>query len=161
MIFGWTMPMSNRNNSVFSPLEHYVFPTLDVECCCDLCQNWRTERVAFDEIKAVTFNHDRACMCWRCKKRRRLQQSFLAASSKRELFCELSWHAARHAKTYGPRLMVWVTGEIMDNTVTDGWWATLGQSYPISYWLLRFQSAFTSASCSGSAVVTLVSGVAA
>ena len=127
--------------SEFSPLNHYVYPVLDVECTCSLCSVWRTQRDAFDEIKTITFNHQRSCMCWRCRRRRQLQQGFLAAASKRELYCEMSWHASRHPKSYGPQLMDWVRNEIVTNSESAGWWATFGQAYPISYWLARFQSA--------------------
>lgn len=138
----------------YTPLRHYQFPALDVECCCAICRSWRVEREAFDTIKALTYDHQRSCFCWRCKQRRQKQQSFLAAASKRELYCELSWHASRHAGTYGPVLMKWVSKEITKET--DGWWATFGQSYPLSYWLARFQSAITNV-VSGLAV----SGIAA
>ena len=126
--------------TAFSPIEHYNYPVLDVQCCCTLCTQWRRQRELFDEIKAVTFDHNRSCMCWRCRRRRQLQQGFLATSARRELYCELSWHASRHANTYGPQLMSWAAEEIKNWPETDGWWATISQALALSYWLSRFQS---------------------
>lgn len=123
----------------FSPMEHFVYPILDVECGCAVCQEWRSQRDTFDELKRQTLSHDRSCRCWRCQKRRQHQQSFLAAAAKRELYSEMSYHAANHP-SYGPTLMNWVEKEISDNDETDGWWATLAQAYPLSYWFGRFQS---------------------
>lgn len=136
----------------FSALDHYTFPNLDVECTCKLCTQWRQARGVFDEAKMLTNDHTRSCMCWRCKKRRGLQQEFLAASSKRELFCELSYHASRHP-AYGKHLMNWAMKEI-NQEQSNGWWATFGQSYPLSFWFARFQSAM-------SGLVSGASGLAA
>lgn len=124
---------------IYGALNHYVYPQLDVECQCKLCVVWRSERDAFDKFKRLTFDHDRSCMCWRCVRRRQLQQAFLAAAAKRELYCEFSWHASRHP-SYGNTLMNWVSQELDANRETNGWWATLAQAYSLSFWLARFQS---------------------
>src|SRR4029077_1145303 len=80
------------------------------------------------------------CMCWRCRKRREYQNNFLAAASRRELYCEMSFHAAAHKKTKAPQLMNGVSKELPENPETNGWWSTLAQAYSLSFWFSRFQS---------------------
>lgn len=138
----------------YGALNHYVYPVLDVECNCAMCRTWRLERDSFDDLKRQTLSHNRSCMCWRCQKRRQHQQSFLAAAAKRELYSEMSYHAANHP-SYGPQLMNWVSTEIENDVETDGWWATLAQAYPLSYWFGRFQSSVYPESEPASAVVTV------
>lgn len=123
----------------FSGLSHYNYPQLDIECCCDLCSVWRQQRNLFDEMKRLTWMHNRSCMCWRCRKRREYQNNFLAAAARRELFCEMSFHASRHP-SYGPKLMTWVSRELSENTETNGWWATFAQAYSLSFWFSKFQA---------------------
>lgn len=124
--------------NVYPQLDHYNYPKLDVECACSICMTWRGLRNEFDQMKRLTLTHDRSCMCWRCCRRRSLQSSFLAAAAKRELFCEMSFHAARHP-SYGDKLMNWVSLELAQNSETDGWWATLAQAYSLTFWFSRFQ----------------------
>jgi hypothetical protein len=123
---------------IYEPLEHYSYPQLDVECSCNLCTDWRQHRDLFDEMKRLTWTHNRSCMCWRCRKRREYQNKFIAAASRRELYCEMSFHASRHP-SYGPRLMAWVSRELAENTETNGWWSTLGQAYSLTFWFSKFQ----------------------
>jgi hypothetical protein len=122
----------------YPPLEHYDYPSLDVACCCQLCTDWRHQRDFFDEMKRLTWTHNRSCMCWRCRKRREHQNNFLAAASRRELYCEMSFHASRHPN-YGPKLMTWVSRELAESTETNGWWSTLAQAYSLSFWFSKFQ----------------------
>lgn len=124
----------------YAPLNHYVYPVLDVECCCWICSEWRRQRDLFDDMKRLTLTHTRSCMCWRCRKRREHQNSFLAAASRRELYSEMSFHAA-HNKSYGPVLMNWISRELAESTETDGWWSTLAQAYSLSLWFSKFQGA--------------------
>jgi hypothetical protein len=125
----------------FAPLEHFDYVRLDVQCCCPICTEWRTHRDSFEKYRLLTFTHNRSCICWRCRKKRQLQQKFLGASARRELYCEMSYHAARHPK-YGSQLMHWVSDELEQSELSDGWWATFGQSYTLTYWFSKFQSTF-------------------
>lgn len=125
--------------SAFAPLNHFVYPVLDVECCCALCVTWRRKRDDFDEMKRLTLTHNRSCMCWRCRKRREYQTGFLAAAAKREFYSEMSFHANSHP-AYGARLMQFAAETLQNNTESDGWWSTLAQAYSLSYWFAQFQA---------------------
>lgn len=127
-------------SSIYQPLEHFVYPVLDIECCCFLCTNWREQRGRFDFYKMLTLDHNRSCMCWRCQHRRILQQGFFAAASKRELYCEMSYHASLKAHSYGMQLMSWTTSVIEQSREPNGWWSTISQALTLTYWLARFQS---------------------
>lgn len=126
--------------SELHPLAHYEYPKVDIECTCNLCENWRLWRNQYDKYKVLTSDHIRSCFCWRCCRRREAQQHFLAMASQRELYCEMSYHAAQHAKTYGPHLMVWMSHELKNNEASVGWWATIAQTRTLVYWFMRFQA---------------------
>ena len=126
--------------TAIDPLSHFNYPRLDVECMCNLCQNWRLWRKDYDHYKNLTADHSRSCLCWRCGKRRIAQQHFLAMASQRELYCELSYHASQHEKSYGPSLMSWIQHELRVNEASVGWWATIAQAKTLTHWFMRFQA---------------------
>lgn len=131
------------NEGIIYPLtEHYCYPILNVECTCYFCNEWREKRTKFEQFKRMTAKHTRSCFCWRCCKKRDLQVVYLSALHKRDVFCELSWHASKHRDTYGPTFMKWVETELMNDKLGDGWWSTRSVYYPLYYFFHRFETLF-------------------
>lgn len=134
--------------SEHTPLSHYDYPILDVECCCAICNEWRTKRLDYDNAKRMIRNHSRSCYCWKCCKSRELQIEYLAAQGKRDLYCEMSWHAKDipHGKT----LMAWLQKELTDSQETPGWWAKTSPCFSLGHWVYKFKMHVTSLAASGS-----------
>jgi len=126
-------------------LHHYDYPVLDVECTCAFCADWREKRTDFDKWKALTRSHKRSCFCWKCCRRRDAQTEYLASFNKRDVYCELSWYASKHEKTYGPTLINWVEAALLNDTLGSGWWSTRAPYYPLYHFLHKFQTAHSAA----------------
>lgn len=128
-------------STVYGPMNHYDYPVLNVECECYFCSEWRSKRAEFDRWKKLTKGHARTCYCWRCCNRRDAFISFNAISSKREVYCELSWYASHNTK-YGPQLMSWLSNGLRkEGEDRDGWWSTRSVYYPLYHFLHQFQQA--------------------
>lgn len=132
-----------KNAVLFDHCAHYDYPQLDVSCTCKYCADWREKRRSFDHAKALTSDHSISCYCWRCVARRDLQTSYLAALNKRDIYCEISWHASKHKDSYGPTLMQWIDVVLQSDELGEGWWYTRAPYFPLRHFLYRFQAVFS------------------
>lgn len=131
--------------SEHSTLEHFDYVRIDVECTCSICTEWRQTRIEFESMKRLIKNHDRSCFCWKCCRVRELQIHYLAIQSKRDIYCEMSWHASKAPKT-GGKLMEWLEKELLTSDETPGWWAKISPCFSLGHWLWKFQVASLSVS---------------
>ncbi|MDE2232573.1 MAG: hypothetical protein KGJ90_00375 [Patescibacteria group bacterium] len=61
--------------------------------------------------------------------------AYLAALNRRDLYCEIAWHAT-HSPS-GQAMMTWVTQEISRRT--DNWWYMEGPKIELESWLDLFE----------------------
>lgn len=126
---------------VYDGLHHYDYPTLNIECECYFCTEWRSKRSEFERWKKLTKGHARSCYCWRCCNRRDAFIAFNAISSKREVYSEISYYAA-HNNKWGPKLATWMEAALRkEDESRDGWWSTRSVYYPLYHFLHKFQVA--------------------
>lgn len=138
--------------SEISMLNHHDYPRLDVECCCSICTQWRSKRVEYEKLRRLVRPHSRSCFCWKCCRLRELQIEYLAIQNKRDIYCELSWHASHVSG--GLHFMNWLQTELLTSRETPGWWAKSSPCFSLGHWVYLYKQAVT-ALCSG------VSGMAA
>jgi len=120
-----------------SRLEHHDYPRLDVECCCRICKEWRERRVEYESLRRFVNHHSRSCFCWKCCRTRELQIEYLAVQNKRDVYCELSWHASKHNN--GSVMMKWLEKELMESDLSDGWWAKTSPVFSLGHWVWLFK----------------------
>ena len=126
---------------VVDPLLHYTV-TGD-ECGCVICTEWRNQRDRLNTLESRVIGHQSSCECVACQDRNRARTAFNAASTRLDLWCEASFHAAKQEgpsdTRYGVRLMEWVHREITSPGKADGWWANRGPGIALRTWLHRFE----------------------
>lgn len=129
---------------IYDGLHHFNYPVLNVECECHFCTDWRAKRTEFEKWKRLTAGHSRSCYCWRCCNRREANIGYSASSNKRDVYSELSWYASGNSM-YGPYLMKWIDEALKrEDSSRDGWWSTRSVCYPLSHFLIKFQTAHLS-----------------
>lgn len=145
--------MEQRPLKSFPPLEHHDYKTLDVECGCPICIDWRAKQSALDAAQLVILKHNRGCVCPDCRVAMRKRSALLAVRNRRDLYCECSWHASMvdhrndifdltcsvPGSGLGERFMGWVGVQLTKRS--DGWWEKLGPQLPLSVWFDNFTSA--------------------
>lgn len=125
---------------IFDLLSHYSYPELDEGCRCRICQSWRdTQEIYFGYLK-ITEDHRLGCRCDDCRSLMRARSGYLAATNRRNLFCELSWHATQ--QKHGIALMRWLWGQIVEQPVVynDRFWEHNGAETPLISWFREFSA---------------------
>lgn len=115
-------------------LAHYDYPTLDRTCNCPVCEDWRQKERLHEEARAVVEGHGRSCMCADCKHMRELARAHHAARNRREVFCEMSYHAGLGDLPDREAAMTWVYAHVMSSEMSDGWWSKRAPYYPMEHW---------------------------
>lgn len=133
------------------PLNHFDYPTLDDRCFCEICVIWRSARERYDALLALVAGHARSCRCADCKAMRRSRTHYHGAVNRRDLYCELSYHAAGRPPNgdavnprppaWGMHLMQWVKAEVLNPAIGAGWWEGRAPYMPLASWLNRFTAA--------------------
>jgi len=124
---------------VFDPLEHFDYGELDLHCCCAICEEWRSSLAAMKLIEPIKQKYGNNCS--------KLQDPtvipfvkarsiYHAALNRREMYCELSYHAAQNKN--GGALMDWAGNLILDRKRADSWWERYGNEVSLGYWLTLF-----------------------
>jgi len=132
--------------------DHYDM--LDEKVCgCYICTDWTQRRKEFtDALQHVPKGHKwTICACPSCRFVGRMQLNLLAASNKRDLFIEMSFHARYHSN-YGDIIMLWVERELKNPQYTDNWCAQEMSRFPMERWIKRCEQA-VSGQISGSVFV--------
>jgi hypothetical protein len=124
-----------------SPTNHHNYIRIDVECDCPICMAWRQKRVAYEASRQTVQQHNRSCYCWKCRRCRELQMEYIAIQNKRDIYCELSWHASMTKG--GGSLMRWLEQELLTSTETVGWWAKSSPCFSLGHWVWMFQKHVT------------------
>lgn len=116
-------------NRVYGPLEHYDYGILDEHCLCELCLEWRAAQTVWLKHQGTKKVDAQARIAFR--------STYLAAVSRRDLYCESSWHASENK--WGEDYMEWVTRQITETADrSKNWWRTEGLSSPLLYWFRLF-----------------------
>jgi hypothetical protein len=124
-----------------SLLEHYAM--LDApECGCSICLDWEQRRLEFVEaVPLIPKGHKwTICGCPRCRFVGRLQLNYLAATNRRDLLIEMSFHARYHSR-HGNAVMAWFEREMRNPAYTDNWCAQEMSRFPVERWIKRCEMA--------------------
>lgn len=138
---------------VISPQEHYNMLDQE-ECGCSTCIDWDLRREEFMRaVKLIPKGHKwTVCSCDSCRFVGRFHLNFLAASNRRELLIEMSFHAKYHSR-HGNLIMAWLSEEMKNPSYTDNWMAQELNRYPMERWIKRCEMA-VSGVASGKVFVT-------
>jgi hypothetical protein len=121
--------------------DHYAF--LDApECGCATCRDWELRRAEFvTASKLVPKGHKwTICGCHACRFVGRIQLNYLAATNRRDLVIEMSFHARYHSR-HGGLVMSWVEREMQNPVYTVNWCAQEMSRFPMERWLKRCEMA--------------------
>jgi hypothetical protein len=114
---------------IYGPLEHYDYGVLDRHCLCDLCLEWRAAQRTWHEYQDNKRKNPQDRIAHR--------STYLAAVSRRDLYCESSWHASENR--WGEDYMDWISRQITETAERSKyWWRTEGLSSPLLYWFRQF-----------------------
>ena len=120
----------------FDPLNHHDYWLLDTFCECEVCVEWRGKYELFKKAQELV-GQKRFEQQHRAEWQSAMWQ-YIAASNRRDLYCEISFHAANTYAVSGVQMMAWITEQIRDPGKTDGWWTMREVNLPIHYWILLF-----------------------
>lgn len=126
--------------SNISPLNHFEYALLDIECTCNICTNWRDKRMAYEQMKRLVKTHSMSCFCWRCCKARELHTQCSAMQNKRDIYCEVSWHLSLSKVPNGKNFMKNLEQELIKSEESVGWWAKIAPCMSIDHWLWVFST---------------------
>lgn len=122
----------------FDPLNHFDYALVDTFCECRLCLEWRAKQGVFAERQTALGRLHKvwaeADDTWRDA-----MYQYTAVTNRRDLYCEMSFHAAHTYPMSGQAIMAWIAGVIDDPGKTDGWWIMREVNLPIHYWVLQFK----------------------
>lgn len=126
---------------VVSALDHYPMSE-GAECGCDTCAEWGMRREEFIRVtRLVPKGHKwSTCACGTCRFVGRIQLNFLAATNRRDLLIETSFHARYHSP-FGVHVMAWLETEMTNPRYTVNWCAQEMNRYPLEWWLRRCENA--------------------
>lgn len=135
----------------FGPLEHYDYETLDAQCVCIVCEDWRGTAKALEKAREVIADHPRSCLCCECKAMYSARSRYLAALNRRDLYSEASYHATRDP-ALGPRFMSWVGVQMIEpRPKSQNWWEIKAPALPLLAWFTTFEKASYVLQVSGAA----------
>jgi hypothetical protein len=135
---------------VYGPLEHYNYQVLDKDCSCRVCEDWRNKKAVVEK---------RGDLYTRVTRTDALDArlSYFAAATRRDLYCESSYHATRN--WWGPYFMNWLDGVTIEVDKTDrNWWNRVASRLPLLWWFRQFDLA-QSPSMSGAVLIASGRGV--
>ena len=124
-----------------SPLEHYSM--LDApDCGCGTCADWEQRRAEFVEAATLVPKDHKwtICACPDCRLVGRIQLNYLAATNRRDLLIEMSFHARYHSR-HGALIMAWLANEMKNPAYTINWCAQEMSRYPLERWISRCEMA--------------------
>lgn len=141
------------HSKIYPPLNHYDYRILDIECRCQVCHDWRMKQQAFQKLVPPTAGHARNCACHDCWVKMRARSAYIAASNRRDLYSESSWHASQitdhncafdaalsaQGSGMGLHFMKWVQGQLRARG--DGWWVISAPYRAVSDWIDDFTAA--------------------
>jgi hypothetical protein len=110
-------------------------------CGCETCAEWDLRRSEFiSVVKFVPKGHKwSTCSCSICRFIGRIQLNFLAATNRRDLLIETSYHAEYHSQ-HGTMVMAWLEQELKAPRYTVNWCAQEMSRYPLEWWLRRCEA---------------------
>lgn len=121
--------------------EHYGFDE-SADCGCAICADWTVRRAEFVSAASLIPKGHKwtVCGCDTCRFVGRFQMNYLAATNRRDLLIEMSFHARFHS-LHGKHVMAWYHQEIQNPSYTDNWCAQEMSRYPVERWLTRCEMA--------------------
>lgn len=130
-----------RKSLPVSAEEHYGFNE-SADCGCAICTDWTTRRAEFIAVAGLVPKGHKwtVCGCDSCRFVGRFQMNLLAATNRRDLLIEMSFHARFHS-LHGEHVMAWFSKEIRNPSYTDNWCAQEMSRYPVERWLMRCEMA--------------------
>ena len=126
---------------MIAPIEHYSM--LDApDCGCPTCMDWEGRRAEFvAAVELVPKGHKwTVCACTACRFVGRIQLNYLAATNRRDLLIEVSYHAQHHS-THPNVVMAWLAQEMRRPEYTVNWCAQEMSRFPLERWLKRCEAA--------------------
>ena len=116
--------------------------TDNAACGCGVCAPWRQTREEYIAALALTPKGHKwsTCTCSICRFIGRVHLNFLAATNRRDLLIEMSYHAGQHS-SYGAQVMDWFNAEMQQPFYTVAWCAQEMGRRPVVYWLQKCASA--------------------
>ena len=129
------------SGATVSALEHYSMRDTEA-CSCATCAEWQRRRAEF--VAAVRFvpkGHKWSiCSCPTCRFIGRIQLNLLAATNRRDLLIEMSFHARYHSR-HGEPIMAWLETEMASPRYTVNWCAQEMSHYSVEWWMRRCETA--------------------
>lgn len=124
-----------------SALAHSDYSAVDPDCSCLVCVDWRAKFEVIKQAKRRVSGHARNCYCADCKTMRIAQGKYRAADSKRELYCEFSFHAAECHD--GIQRMAWLLDRvILSQDYSDNWWNSISPQISVDHWINLYEEIF-------------------
>lgn len=124
----------------YPPLDHSDYSVVDLECNCSICTEWRHRFEQAQVAIAQTYGHERDCYCADCCEMRKLHGSYHASNNRRDLYCEIAFHAIDHPNS--DDMMTWIEKVICDSRkYTEAWWYSESPKVRIDVWLGAYERA--------------------
>lgn len=125
-----------QQKRIFPPLDHYDWTVIEKECGCAVCEAERACLSLMNALVVATSDHKVRCKCELCRKRAIARTSYFAASERRTLYSESSFHA-REGRL-GQGFMDWIITVLEDKSKTDGWWMIQAPWKHMGNWFLDY-----------------------
>ena len=127
---------------IYDPLNHHEYNEIDA-CLCSVCGNWRLALESYREAQGNTGLKEGRPKDGETRARRdvklmmRRRSVYMAAVNRREVYCEISWHAARMSN--GAEIMAWLKEQI--EARGDNWWEIHAPQMTIGEWMAAYYRA--------------------
>lgn len=126
---------------------HYDYDELETpgaECDCSLCTGFRSSFVDYHAFRDMCKGHSRSCSCYLCTNKNEAQLVYLAALSKRDTYCELSYlTVGREQKKLAPQFLAWIYARMVDPAYRpESWWAIKSPTRSLAEWMIEWQTLF-------------------
>jgi hypothetical protein len=86
-------------------------------------------------------------------------RAYHASRNRREVFCEMSYHAGLGDLPNGEEAMAWVYKHVTSSEISDGWWSKRAPYYPMEHWFRQAEKGLRTAALGVSGTLgAIVSG---
>lgn len=112
------------------------------DCGCATCMEWEMRRAEFVATTSLVPKGHKwtVCACPACRFVGRIQLNYLAATNRRDLLIEMSYHA-RHHSSHPDIVMAWLDKEMRRPDYTVNWCAQEMSRFPVERWMKRCEMA--------------------
>lgn len=129
---------------IFDPLNHSEYSEIDKSCLCAVCANWRASLDAYLDAQNCTgLKEGRPKRGSEMRSERDVKAMmsrrsvYMAAVNRREVYCEISWHAVRMSN--GADIMSWLKEQLAARS--DNWWEISAPQMTIGEWMAAYYRA--------------------